>query len=405
MPGCRRRALAITAQHMVGSNRAPAEASTTVAAAAGDNCGSQQQLLPAPAPAPAAHRRGEEIVAMIPPTHRCMPSLTKLQECELRVVSTVEEIQALSNVRTIRGMVVVHFNHAQDHATSGKGIDSMDELQKALAPGVMPALQWVHTMSAGVDHLPHAALAQHVPQSVTLTHNQGVSDRSLSEFAVLGCLHFAKSAAQMAQQLQDGQWNSFITRELRGATLGVIGMGSIGSDVVCLAAQGFQMRVLGLRRSSSELPDSLRHLNSVDMVSPNADGKAKLLRESDYIVLCMPHTAGTVHTISSAELATMKSSCVLINIGRGSAIDSVALAEALCKNEIRGAALDVVEQEPLDATHPLWKIGPDKLLLSPHTADLTEEYWPASVQSFRQNLGRLISGQPLLHTVNLDSGY
>ena len=190
----------------------------------------------------------------------------------------------------------------------------------------------------------------------------------------------------------------------------MVGMGSIGSDIARMAIQGFQMHVLGLRSTSSEIPSPLKAMEGggpgqIEMVSPNKDGMAKLLRESDYVVLCMPQTNDSVHTIGASELASMKSSAVIANVGRGSAIDCVALAEALREGQIHGAALDVVEQEPLDAVHPLWQVGPDKLLLSPHTADLTEDYWPSSVAAFRANLKRMVEGEPLVAVVNPSKGY
>jgi phosphoglycerate dehydrogenase-like enzyme len=312
----------------------------------------------------AAHEP-EVVLALVPLGHASLP-LLEAAVAEASVPSTLVHIQTAADIPTAcnaRGMVVVH---NQGGTLAGK-LDTDAELRLALKPGVLPQLQWVHTMSAGVDHLPHEILAQHDP-SITLTHNQGVSDPSLAEFAMLGILYFSKRVSTLARQYEDALWAGFHTRELRGTTVGVVGLGSIGCQVAKTAVHGFGMTVLGYRRSSAEPPEGMADV--VTMVAPNAAGLRALLQQSDYVVLALPQTAGTVHLIGAEEIALMKSDAVVVNIGRGSCLDSLAVAGALVDGTLGGAALDVVETEPLEDDHPLWSVGADKLLLSPHTMDL-----------------------------------
>ena len=112
-----------------------------------------------------------------------------------------------------------------------------------------------------------------------------------------------------------------------------------------------------------------------------------------------------MHILGERELSYMKPSAVVCNIGRGTAIDTSALAAALAAGRLGGAALDVVEEEPLPADHPLWALPPSRLLLSPHTMDAHEGYWETSVGVALSNLARLRSGEALRHTVDLGSGY
>ena len=307
----------------------------------------------------------EVVLAMVPLGHPSLPLLEAAVR-QATAPSRLVQIQTAADIPSpcnARGMVVVH---SQGGTLAGT-LDTDAELRLALQPGVLPKLQWIHTMSAGVDHLPHEVLARHDPP-ITLTHNQGVSDPSLAEFAMLGILHFSKHVAKMAQQYEDRVWEGFHTRELKGATIGVVGLGSIGCQVARTAVQGFGMSALGYRRSSAEPPRGMADI--VTMVSPGQPGLRKLLAQSDYVVLALPQTADTFHLLGAEELALMKPNAVLVNIGRGSCLNSVALAAALQAGALGGAALDVVEVEPLEARHPLWSVGADKLLLSPHTMDL-----------------------------------
>jgi phosphoglycerate dehydrogenase-like enzyme len=157
------------------------------------------------------------------------------------------------------------------------------------------------------------------------------------------------------------------------------------------------MRVVALREHpEKEKPES------VDAVfaPPELD---RLLQQSHYVVVCAPLTPATHGLINAARLAAMRADSFLINVGRGPQVDGAALAEALSARRIAGAALDVFDEEPLPADSPLW--GIENLLITPHTAGLTEKLWQRHYDLFSANLRRYLAGEPVLFMVDKEKGY
>jgi phosphoglycerate dehydrogenase-like enzyme len=244
-----------------------------------------------------------------------------------------------------------------------------------------PKLQWVHVMWAGLDSLLFPAL---VESPVVLTNGRGVFARSLAEFALAGMLWFAKDIRRMRRQQREGQWEKFIVEELHGKRLGIIGHGSIGRAVAALAA-AFGMKVIGVGRTSPR------------------DEFDELIETSDYIVVSAPLTPETRGLVGEAEFRRMRPEAVLINVGRGPVVDEKALIAALEQGRIRGAVLDVFDQEPLPPGHPFWSL--DNVLLSPHCADNTPTWLDEAMQLFLENFERYASGQPLKNVVDKKAGY
>jgi phosphoglycerate dehydrogenase-like enzyme len=129
----------------------------------------------------------------------------------------------------------------------------------------------------------------------------------------------------------------------------------------------------------------------------------QLLGQSDYVVLSVPVTPETEGLINARRLAKMKSTAYLINVGRGQLVDEAALLEALRDKKIGGAALDVFVEEPLPPESPLWDL--DNLLITPHTAGLTEKMWERHYKLFAENLRRYMAEKGLLAIVNKKKGY
>jgi len=244
-----------------------------------------------------------------------------------------------------------------------------------------PKLQWVHVMWAGLDSLLFPAL---VESPVVLTNGRGVFARSLAEFALAGMLWFAKDIRRMRRQQREGRWEKFIVEELHGKRLGIIGHGSIGRAVAALAA-AFGMKVIGVGRTSPR------------------EEFDELIETSDYIVVSAPLTPETRGLVGEAEFRRMRPEAVLINVGRGPVVDEKALVAALEQGRIRGAVLDVFDQEPLPPGHPFWSL--DNVLLSPHCADNTPTWLDEAMQLFLENFERYASGQPLKNVVDKKAGY
>jgi len=185
-------------------------------------------------------------------------------------------------------------------------------------------------------------------------------------------------------------------REIAGASLGLIGLGSIGRRVARMAS-ALGMRVIAVRehveKGSPEGVESVFPPSRLD----------ELLSQSDYVVLAAPLIAATQGMINAERFAVMKPEACLINVGRGAQVDEAALVEALRARRIAGAALDVFEREPLPAESPLWSV--ENLLITPHTAGLTEKLWHRHYGLFSDNLRRYLARDPLLFVVDKHKGY
>jgi len=258
-----------------------------------------------------------------------------------------------------------------------------------------PNLMWVHSFSAGVEN---SLFPELIESGVPLTNGKGVFSRSLAEFAFCGMLYFDKKVALMNQQKSEGRWvNIDEVWELHGKTLGIVSYGSIGQACAHLA-KAFGMRVLALRRR----PGMSQGDPLVDQVY-GPGGLKEMLSASDFVAVCSPNAPGTRGLLGAAELAAMKPSAVLINVGRGPVIDEAALVEVLREKRIRGAVLDVFDKEPLPEGHPFWEL--DNVLLSPHSADHTPGWTDNAMEFFIENFERFRTGEPLENIVDKRVGY
>jgi phosphoglycerate dehydrogenase-like enzyme len=265
-----------------------------------------------------------------------------------------------------------------------------------LSAAIPPArrAKWIHSLWTGVDNvLCPEVLASPLP----LTNGRGVFRRPLAEWTVGAMLYFAYNMRRMIRQQQAGVWEAFTIEEIQGKTLGIVGYGGIGSTAAELA-RPFGMRIIALRRRPE--------LFQTDALVDESFAPAKLdqmMAASDYILLAAPLTEETRGMIGAAQIAAMKPTGVLINVGRGAVVDEPALVHALGNGKIRGAALDVFAIEPLPADHPFFKM--ENVLLSPHTADHVRDFIHLAVESFLENLRRFRANEPLLNLVDKHAGY
>jgi phosphoglycerate dehydrogenase-like enzyme len=261
-------------------------------------------------------------------------------------------------------------------------------------------LRWIHSPAAAVHQLMYPEL---VESEIILTNGRQVHGPVVAEHVIALLFALAKKIPQAVRLQQKhiwGQetlWNEVPhVREVAGATLGLVGAGSIGREVAKRAA-ALDMRVVAVR----EHPEKGRP-EGVQAVFPVTQLE-ELLAQSDYVVLAAPVTPGTTAMMNAPRLDKMKPDACLINVGRGPLIDEVALAIALRSRRLAGAALDVFPKEPLPAPSPLWDI--DTLLITPHTAALTEKLWSRHYQLIRENLRRYLAHEPLLAVVDKRKGY
>jgi phosphoglycerate dehydrogenase-like enzyme len=255
-------------------------------------------------------------------------------------------------------------------------------------------LRWLHSLKTGVESILFPEL---VGSPVIVSNSRGVHKGPLAEFVMAGVLFFTKDIGRLIRNQQLGVWKQFDSEEARGKVMGIVGYGQTGR-ACAEVARAHGMRVLGLRRR----PELSRADPLLEKVFA-AEGLLEMLASCDYVVLSAPATQETCHLIGESEIDSMKSSAVLINVGRGSLINEGVLIRALKHDRIRGAALDVFEVEPLPSGHPFY--GMNNVLLSPHSTDHTPGWRDRAMQGFVQNLERFIENRPIDNIVDKLAGY
>lgn len=259
-------------------------------------------------------------------------------------------------------------------------------------------LRWIHSPAAAVHRLMIPELIQ---SDVAITSARALHGPVVAEHVIALVLALAKrlpSAMRLQQRKQWGQeelWKEQPPpREISGATLGLVGVGSIGSEVA-KRASALGMGVIAVRSRQVETPQIERTYGPAEIET--------MLSDADYVVLAAPVTPQTVGLINEQRLAAMKRDGYLINVGRGALIDEPALIAALRQRRIAGAALDVFEQEPLAADSPLWAL--ENVLITPHSAALTDKLWERHFEFLATNLRRFREGKSLLGLVDKSRGY
>jgi phosphoglycerate dehydrogenase-like enzyme len=219
-------------------------------------------------------------------------------------------------------------------------------------------------------------------------------DIPIGEHVIAMLLAAAKRLYLYRDQQRASEWKHHEQQELRGATLVVFGLGSIGAEAARLAA-ALGMKVIGVRRSNTPVPGVER------IVPPEQLGDA--VAEADYLAVCAPLTPATRGAVSREVIARMKSTAWIVNIARGAIVDEVALAEALQTGLIGGAALDALTVEPLPRESPLWSL--ENVMITPHSSNSSPNVHERTVALITENVRRYKRGEALLNVVNLEAGY
>lgn len=259
-----------------------------------------------------------------------------------------------------------------------------------------PMLKWYCCSYAGVD--PYQPPFQ-FPEGVLLTNSSGAYGVTISEHIMMVTLMLQRRMLDYAQIVRDRGWiNDLPVRSIQGSRLTLLGTGDIGTTFAQRAKALCPASVTGVNRSG-RVPDPV-----YDRVVPMAE-LDRVLPETDILVMSLPSTPETVGILSRKRLALLPESAILVNVGRGSAIDQDALMDALNAGRLAGAALDVMTPEPLPADHPLWTTK--NLLITPHVAgNMTLGYTcNKTVSMFCDDLENYAEGRPLKHLVDLKRGY
>ena len=260
-------------------------------------------------------------------------------------------------------------------------------------------LRWIHSTAAAV----HALMTPELQTSdIVVTNARAVHGPVVAEHAMALMFAMAKRLPEAAKFQSQRHWAQQEIceavprpRELKDATMVIVGFGSIGTSLAKLA-RALGMRVVAVREhpeKGSDLADAMYGFDDLN----------RALGEGDFVVLATPVTEKTRHLMNAERLEHLRSDAYLINVGRGILIDEEALQHALRANRFGGAALDVTTEEPLPPGSPLWTM--ENVFITPHTAGFAEKMWERHYVAYTENLRRYLAGEPLLWTVDKNAGY
>jgi phosphoglycerate dehydrogenase-like enzyme len=247
-------------------------------------------------------------------------------------------------------------------------------------------LRWLHLTGTGIDHLVRAE----PPSGLLVTNSRDVPARAVAEFVWMGLLALAKDAPRLIGRQRERVWRLPDSRLVAGSRLVLVGLGHIGSEIA-RRAPGFDVRVTAVTRRG--LPSPL-----VEDVRPVEELEAAAVH-ADHLVLAVPATPETTSLVDERVLAALPAHATVINVSRASVLDTAALVAALEGGRLRGALLDVHDEEPLPPTSPLWDV--ERLWITPHGAYRFPEEEAEIARLFVENLTALREGRELRNRVEL----
>lgn len=259
------------------------------------------------------------------------------------------------------------------------------------------SLRWIYSITAAIDQF---LFPQLVASDVAICNAAKVHGPVVAEHAIAMMLALAKRVPSAVRYQDRRKWAMEAIwkerpREIAGARLLVVGLGSIGAEVAALGA-ALKMHVTGVRQNPERGANGAQQVLSYAQLD-------QAIADADFVVLAAPLTPQTKHLIDERRLQLFKPGAYLINVARGGLVDETALVKALRDGRLAGAALDVFTEEPLPRRSKLWKMP--QVLITPHTAFLSEKAWERHYVAFSGNLKRYLAGQPLEGVVDKRRGY
>jgi D-2-hydroxyacid dehydrogenase (NADP+) len=295
------------------------------------------------------------------------------------------------------------FVHATDDEARGRALVDCDIaftwILSAAELATAKKLRWVHSSAVAVETL---ALPELFARGVVVSNSRGVQSAPIAEHVMAVLLALAKRLPLAIDSQRAHRWaqNDFVGERLpwllRGKTLGLVGVGTIGGEIARLGS-AFGMSVVALRRRG----DAPAVPNVHEMLPPG--DLDTLLAKADVLVIAAPLTPETNQMIGSRQLSQMKRGSVLINVGRARIVDHEALADALAAGHLGGASLDVFHREPLPPDDRLWTLP--NVIVTPHTSGFRQGHWDDVIDLFSDNLRRFRNGEPVRFRVEPVLGY
>lgn len=267
------------------------------------------------------------------------------------------------------------------------GMDLPDRLDE-----LMPELQWIQSITAGYDKYDLEALHR---QGLKLTNASGLGAAGIAEFVIGRLLQVWKNLRAFDAQQRDHEWSGVFGTELTGRTLGIAGLGSIGREVA-RRARAFDMTVLATRASAQPGDTD----SAVDQLFAAAE-LDEMLGRCDVVVSTLPSNPSTIDLFDANRFSAMRAGSVFCNVGRGAHVVEADLIAALESGQLRAAALDVTQVEPLPTDDPLWDAP--NLYLSPHSSVSLDRYVQNLEALFEKNLRSFMASEPMINEVDLSA--
>jgi D-2-hydroxyacid dehydrogenase (NADP+) len=321
--------------------------------------------------------------------------LLRTEEPKVHVIEQrhISQIQAVDKNIELQTPLASNWSEVERHLEDAEVVAGFPQELSQISLAQIPHVKWIHSFSAGMEKVLTAEIKA---STIIVSNSSGVHAIPIAEHVLGFILLFAKKFHESFANQQQKEWKpSEEIAEIRGATLLVVGLGRIGTEIASVAS-GAGMRVLAVDRPEKEKPGFVEKIYS-------ADELLQALPEADYVVLSLPHTVETNHLFTMEKFRIMKQSAIIINIGRGGIIHEKELMKALKQNIIGGAGLDVTEEEPLPADSPLWEM--ENVVITPHHSSRTKQRMDRTINLFCSNIKAYIQGEPLLTLVDKQKGY
>ncbi|MBQ2816389.1 MAG: D-2-hydroxyacid dehydrogenase [Clostridia bacterium] len=268
------------------------------------------------------------------------------------------------------------------------GSPSIDDLK------AMKSLKWLHLQSAGVDKYTHKEY--YANKDCKLTSSSGVYGLPIAEHILALFFTFVRRLHLYRDDRLSGVWEYRMPdTDFENSTVGIIGLGDIGGTLA-KKCHALGARVIAVKNTMTEKPEYVDELYT-------GEGIDHLIKNSDFIALCLPNTPDTTNIITKERIAMMKPTGVIVNVGRGTAIDQEALIEALKNKSIGGAGLDVTVPEPLPADHELWKL--DNCVVTSHDSGRSPTNIHRSFGIFSNNLIAYLNNGRMRNLIDFQKGY
>src|SRR5690554_3225727 len=305
-----------------------------------------------------------------------------------------QKAQVIEQLGSALPEALITFAGSADEVPEGAEFDAVIAPTLPWLPEALARLadyRWIHFLSAGVEKIWVMDFDKTRP---LMTKSSGVHGAPMSEYAIGAMLYFTKQFGRFHDQARRAEWQRTWLDELTGKQLTVLGLGHIGQSLA-RRAKAFDMQVVGTLKH-------LRPVEQVDRVVPLEEIERELAR-TDFLVCCLPLTDETRGLVNTELLARLKPGAVLIDISRGGVVKGEAVIQALDAGSLKGAALDVFEQQPLPANSPLWKRA--DVLITPHVSGTTPHYLERALGVFLSNyLAISAEDQPITY-VDPKAGY